>query len=224
MQSRLAAFALGVIGCAVLLSLGTWQLNRHAWKQEIIAQIEARIDDPPAALPAEPDSIRDQFQPVLVQGELDGNDLFVLISLPNIGPAHRLISALETTNGRRILVDRGWIPANHLMRNEPNQSVEIVGNLHWPDEVDSWTPEPDREKRIWFARDVGEMSRELETEPLMVVARTVRATSSIAIPLPVTSAAIANNHLGYAIQWFGLAMVWAGMTAFLIWRIHRRTV
>ena len=224
MQSRLAAFALGVIGCVVLVSLGTWQLNRHVWKQEIIAQIEARIDEPPTTLPAIPDSFRDRFQPVSVQGEFVGRDLFVLISLPNIGPAHRLISALETADGRRILIDRGWIPANHLMRNEPNQSAEIVGNLHWPDEADSWTPEPDREKGIWFARDVGEMAHELETEPLMVVARTVRASAPIAVPLPVTAAGISNNHLGYALQWFGLAIVWAGMTAYLIWRIHRRTV
>ncbi|MGI9389535.1 MAG: SURF1 family protein [Boseongicola sp.] len=224
MQSRLAAFALGVIGCAVLISLGTWQLNRHVWKQEIIAQIEARIDEPPTTLPAIPDSVRDRFKPVLVQGKFYGRDLFVLTSLPNIGPVHRLISALMTTDGRQILIDRGWIPANHLMRNEPNQSVEIVGNLHWPDEVDSWTPEPDRENGIWFGRDVGQMAHELGTEPLMVIARTVSAPAPIAIPLPLTTTAIPNSHLGYAIQWYGLAIVWAGMTAFLIWRIHRRMV
>ena len=224
MRRYIAPLIFGVVGCAILFSLGNWQLNRHAWKQDIIAQIEARIDEPPTVLPAKPDPIRDQFQPVMVQGEYDGRDLFVLISLPNIGPVHRLISALETTDGRRILIDRGWIPTNHLMKNDPTQSVEIQGNLHWPDEVDRWTPAPDRETGVWFARDVDAMARELDTERLMVVARTVRAPAPITVPLPVTTTAIANSHLGYALQWFGLAIVWAGMTAFLIWRIHRRTV
>ena len=43
------------------------------------------------------------------------------------------------------------------------------------------------------------------------------------MPLPVTTEGIPNNHLGYAVQWFGLALVWAGMTLFLLWRTARRT-
>jgi surfeit locus 1 family protein len=44
------------------------------------------------------------------------------------------------------------------------------------------------------------------------------------VPLPVETAAIPNNHFGYAVQWFGLAIVWLGMTVFYLWRIRRRTV
>ena len=73
------------------------------------------------------------------------------------------------------------------------------------------------------ARDVPAMAAHLETEPVLVIARTVTGTDARATPLPVSTEGIPNSHLGYAIQWFGLALVWAGMTGFFLWRMHRRT-
>ena len=106
----------------------------------------------------------------------------------------------------------------------PEAALAVTGNLHWPDEVDSFTPDPDFEAGLVFARDVPVLAEALGTEPILIVARDVSGTDLRATPMPVTSAGIPNNHLGYAVQWFGLALVWAGMTAFLIWRIHARTV
>ena len=64
----------------------------------------------------------------------------------------------------------------------------------------------------------------LGTEPILIIAHRMSGSDPRATPMPVTSAGIPNNHLGYAVQWFGLALVWAGMTAFLIWRIYARSV
>jgi surfeit locus 1 family protein len=100
--------------------------------------------------------------------------------------------------------------------------VTVTGNLHWPDEVDRWTPEPDLSEGLFFARDVPAMAAALGTEPVLVIARAVEGTAPRAQPLPVTAEGIPNDHLGYAIQWFGLAAVWAGMTVWLLWRIRRR--
>ena len=87
--------------------------------------------------------------------------------------------------------------------------------------MDSFTPEPDFEGGLIFARDVPAMANALGTEPVLVIARTLSGTDRSVTPLPVTSEGIPNNHLGYAIQWFGLAIVWAGMTAFFLWRMRR---
>ena len=92
---------------------------------------------------------------------------------------------------------------------------EIVKGLHV-----FFTPEP--EGALWFARDVPAMARALEAEPLLIVAREITPGSAVT-PLPVSTEGIPNDHLHYAITWFGLALVWLGMTVFLMWRIKRRT-
>ena len=68
------------------------------------------------------------------------------------------------------------------------------------------------------------MAEALQTEEVLVIARVVTGTDARATPLPVDTSGIPNDHLQYAVTWFGLAAVWAGMTLFLLWRIRRRKV
>jgi surfeit locus 1 family protein len=65
------------------------------------------------------------------------------------------------------------------------------------------------------------MAEALGTEPLMIV---VEASDDPAAPMPLpVGVNIRNDHLGYAVTWFGLAGVWAVMTGLLLWRIKRRS-
>jgi surfeit locus 1 family protein len=96
--------------------------------------------------------------------------------------------------------------------------------LHWPDEIDSFTPEPDLAGNIWFARDVPALAGALDADPILVVARRIEGIDVAANPLPVGTENIPDSHFGYAVQWFGMAAVWMGMTVFLLWRIRQRTV
>jgi surfeit locus 1 family protein len=217
-------FLLGLVGAVILVSLGTWQLQRLSWKAGIIAEIEARIGAAPVAVPANPDPVRDRFLPVTATGTITDAELDVLVSVKNVGPGYRIISAFETEDGRRILLDRGFVA--DARKGDPRPAVEatVTGNLHWPEEVDSFTPAPDLRRNIWFARDVPAMADALETEPVMIILRDTTEPDPAVTPLPVDSAGIPNDHLEYAITWFGLAIVWVGMTAFLLWRIRQRTV
>lgn len=212
----------GVVGCAILVSLGVWQLNRLAWKEGVLAEIEARIGDAPVSLPETPDPEADRFLPVRVIGRTLGEEARVLVSVKGAGAGYRVISPFETEDGRTILVDEGFIRSSEETAARPAVGMTVAGNLHWPDEVDSFTPDPSPEEGLWFARDVAALAEWFGTEQVLVVARTVTGTDPRATPLPVTTEGIPNNHLGYAVQWFGLAAVWAGMTAFLLWRIRRR--
>ena len=139
----------GVGGSCLLASLGAWQLQRLDWKEGVLAEIESRIAEDPVALPATPVAERDKYLPVILEGDFDGGDLAVLVSLPQVGPAYRLVAAFETAEGRRIMVDRGAVPVANRSHAMAAVSVTVVGNLHWPDEVDLWTPQPDREAGIW---------------------------------------------------------------------------
>ncbi len=226
MRTYLVPVLIGVVGCAILAALGVWQLKRLAWKEGVLTEIEARIGASPGIIPERPDIGSDRFMPVHVIGDFDGSDIPVFLSHDS-GPIYRLVAAMETEDGRRIMVDRGAIPGRgdpvQSLRTMPVTDVTVIGNLHWPDEVDGWTPEPDG-RGVFFGRDVVAMAQVLETEPVLVVAREVSVNEPATTLLPVTVTGIPNNHLGYAIQWFGLAIVWAGMTFFLLWRIRKTTV
>jgi surfeit locus 1 family protein len=214
---------LGILGTAVLISLGVWQLQRLEWKQAILAEIDARMAAAPAALPDDPDPARDRFLPVTATGTITDEEIDVLVSVKGTGPGYRIISAFETDDGRRILLDRGFVRDDRKdAPRPPVPGVTVTGNLHWPDEVDGYTPAADTARNIWFARDVPAMAAALGTEPLMIILRTTSEPAPAVAPFPLDSAGIPNDHLGYAIQWFGLAAVWAGMTGWLLWRIRRR--
>lgn len=213
---------LGLVGAAILLSLGVWQLQRLAWKEAILADISARISAAPVGLPAVPDPAADRYLPVRLTGAFAGDHLDVLVSRKQLGAGVRVIEAFQTDDGRRVMVDRGFVPEDQRSAPRVSGPASVVGNLHWPEEVDGFTPPPDARTGLWFARDVPAMAAQLSTEPLLIVARD--ATGPGIEPLPVDTSGIPNDHLGYAIQWFGLAAVWLGMTAYLLWRISRRTV
>ena len=215
-------FLFGVIGVAILLGLGTWQVQRLAWKNGILNEITTRIKDTPIAIPSEPDPESDKYLPVQATGTVTQDELHVLVSLKQVGAGYRIISAFET-DGRRILLDRGFVGVEQKDAPRLALDVEVKGNLHWPDEVDGYTPAPDLAENIWFARDVDSMAQVLKTEPVFLVVRETSESNPTVTPLPVDISGIPNDHLGYAITWFSLAFVWLGMTAAILWRIRQRT-
>jgi surfeit locus 1 family protein len=212
----------GLAGAAILIGLGLWQVQRLSWKQGVLAEIAARIVADPVALPLTADPVADRFLPVVVDGSFTGESLQVLVSRKEIGAGVRVIAVLETADGRRVLVDRGFLRDADRGMALTVTTARVTGNLHWPAEVDSYTPPPDARTGLWFARDVPAMAAELNTEPVLIVARA--PTGDGIEPMPVDTSTIPNDHLGYAVTWFSLAAVWLGMTAALLWRISRRTV
>lgn len=213
----------GLLGVAVLVSLGVWQLQRLAWKESVLADIAARIEAEPVGLPQDVDREADRYLPVAVEGRFEGETVRVLVSLQGSGPGYRLITGFDV-EGRRVMIDRGFLSESVVQPDPPSGDITVIGNLHWPDEVDGFTPAPDLTRNIWYARDVDALAAQLDAEPVFIIAREISASDAPLTPLPVTADGIPNNHLGYAIQWFGLALVWLGMTAFLAWRITRRSV
>ena len=209
----------GAFGALALCALGVWQVQRLEWKQEILATIDSRIAAPPAPLPASPREGRDNFLAVTAEGHVLGPELLMLLGRQGHGPGYRVIAVFET-NGRRVLLDRGFTPERDRDSNRAGGWMEVVGNLHWPDEWDAFfTPKP--EGNLWFARDVGAMAKQLGAEPVLIVARRTEPPQTDLLPWPVDSSGIPNNHRNYAITWFLMALAWCGMTALWVWRIRR---
>ncbi|MFK7837829.1 MAG: SURF1 family protein [Sulfitobacter sp.] len=217
MNRALFLIIIGLGGAAILVSLGIWQVQRLAWKQGVIAEINARIDAPPVALPADPDPARDAYLPVMVEGHLRGDTLRVLVSQKHVGAGYRLITALEGEEGR-ILIDRGFVAADDKGIATPDGEVRVTGNLQWPQETDGFTPAPDLDNNIWFARDVPALAAALDTREVLLVARKVSEDDPVVTPFPVDTSRIPNDHLQYAITWFSLAAIWVAMSLLFLRR------
>ncbi|TNC47906.1 SURF1 family protein [Rubellimicrobium rubrum] len=213
---------MALVGVAVLCSLGAWQLRRMAQKEELLARIEARIGAEPTDLPAVEalDPMADQYRPVTVTGALGGEEAPVLTSLQGEGTGYRVVSVM-TVADRRILVDLGFAPEADKDRPRLAEQLKVTGNLLWPNETDSWTPPPDLQRNMWFARELSAMATALRTEPVLVVARSIEGAELGTIPIPVDTAGIPNDHYEYAVTWFGLALVWAVMSLVLVGRVRR---
>ncbi len=218
----LIPLAFGLIGAAVLISLGMWQLERLTWKQGVLAEIDARMTAAPVAVPQDATEDAHQFMPVTATGTIAADQIHVLASVKGFGPGFRIIAALDLADGRRILLDRGFVVPKAKNAARPAVAATITGNLLWPDEMNSNTPPHDIEDNHWFARDIPAMAAHLGAEPVMLVQRTSTEDNLVTTPFPVDSAGIPNNHLEYVLTWFGLAIVWLVMTGYFLWRSRQR--
>jgi len=214
----------GITGIAILLSLGTWQVKRMGWKNTILAQIEAQIIADPVPLPAKPNPEFDNRLSVHVKALIGFDEAHVIYSTKRNGPGFLVIApALTKPDGRKVLIDMGYIPEAQKTTVRKPQEVTIVGNILWPNEVDGYTPEPNMDRNIWFARDANKMAKHFGTESFLIVARSIEVGDYGTNPQPI-GLNIPNDHLEYAITWFSLALVWFGMTLYLLYRIRQKTV
>jgi surfeit locus 1 family protein len=73
---------------------------------------------------------------------------------------------------------------------------------------------------MFFSREVGPLSAHLGTDPVLLVLRNATRPHPVIQPVPVYEVRIPDNHIGYAVQWFAMALAWAGMTLLFLWRIR----
>lgn len=216
----IAPLLFGLIGTAVLIALGLWQVQRLDWKRGILDSIGTRIAADPVAVPPAPIPAEDQYRRVEASGVIGAGEIHVYTASPSGGVGYRVIAPFTLTDGRRILIDRGFVPIGEKDAARPVGPISVLGSLLWPDDGALASNPPDLARNIWIGRDLPAMASEMGTEPLLIVAAETDPADGPA-PLPVT-VNIPNSHLEYAVTWFGLAAVWAGMTLWLLWRIKRR--
>ena len=218
MKNIVIPIIFGLGGVLVLVSLSYWQVQRLNWKQEILSDITYSLNSEPVELNDELLKKSNQYLPIKVSGKVSDKEVHVLISLKKRGAGYRLVSAFDIGK-RKVLLDQGFISLKDKNTLRGTRQIDLIGNLYWPDEIDRFTPSPDKNKNIWFARDIDEIAAELSTEPFLIVARNILPEDPNVMMLPVSTESIPNNHLQYAITWFLLALVWLGMTLYFLWRM-----
>jgi surfeit locus 1 family protein len=208
------AFALPVLG--VLLYLGTWQAQRLAWKNAILAEIAAAEAGPARRLTPNPR----EFEKVALTGRFD-HAREVLLGLEVRGPtlgAH-LVTPLLRDDAAPVLVDRGWVPMeSRAPIARPEGPVTIEGFIRAPDIRNRFSAEDDTAGRRFFTFDPTAIGAAIGLAPAPYAV--VALGSPGGLPDPArTLPRPRNNHLGYAITWYGLALALLGVSA--VWMRRR---
>lgn len=209
----------------LLVFLGVWQVQRLQWKQGLIDRAEAVATAPPASPAAVLDADQPEFGKVALVCPGLATAPFVELQTIHEGQAGvRLISACRHPGyGPTLLIDRGFVAESVSARPPVSASatpVRLVAQVRA-------TPAPGpmalaAEGRRFFARDNAAMARVLGVDgpvaPWTLFALTSSNPEWLALKPSAPPAAFSNNHLGYAITWFGLALALAGFYIALLRR------
>jgi surfeit locus 1 family protein len=223
----------------VLVALGTWQLQRKAWKEELVDTLTRRFAAAPVELPppsqwASLRQDRDEFTRVKFRAEYrPGQEALVWATGSGLrddvkGPGVFVFTPARLASGETVVINRGYVasrtPTGATARPAPAEGpAEITGILRWP-EPKGWelTSPYDKGAQLWFVRDQMAMAQEYGWQgvaPFYIERESQQPPDGLPPPGPL-KANLPNNHLQYAVTWFGLAVVLLGVFGF--WLRSRR--
>lgn len=227
--------ALTLIGLAILIGLGVWQLNRLEWKQDVIAKIEERSSGAPITLDEalalarkgeDPDYYR-----VRVEGRFDHAHERHLYAISDGKPGWHVITPLRTQD-ELVFVDRGFVPESlkepaSRLPGQIEGTVTVTGLVRKPEGPGPFTPDNEPEANRWFWPDLYSMlesiypTATIEPPPFFLEME----KSEVPGGWPKggqTRLDIPNNHLQYALTWFALALCLAVIYAVYVWSAYRK--
>jgi surfeit locus 1 family protein len=229
-----------VLMVTLLLGLGFWQLQRRVEKHALIAALTERLAAPPAELPS-PDRWSaltpgsDEFRRVRFAATFEAvPDAMVYSSGSAVrsdvsGPGTWAFLPARLAGGETVAVNAGFVQNTMQDRAQEDRAVTrlvtgaplmLTGYLRFPESAGLLTPRENLEKRLWFARDTVAMTQKLgwdrggRVAPFYIDLESPVPASGIPKPGPL-DVHLKDDHLQYAITWFGLAAVVA--IAFAVW-------
>ncbi|MBY5707340.1 SURF1 family protein [Rhizobium leguminosarum] len=223
-RSRLPVFTgiLVLIALAILISLGTWQVERLHWKEGLIADIAARQAASPVpladieAMAAAGGDI--EYRKVTASGRYINNKERHFFATWRGQTGYYIYTPLELADGRFLFVNRGFVPFDN---KEPEtrmqgqltdqQTVTGLAREKLPGKPSWVVPDNDVAKNIFYWKDLDVMAESVGLEKASVIPFFVDADSTpnpAGLPIGgVTQVDLPNDHLQYAFTWYGLAAV-----------------
>ena len=201
-------------GVALLIGLGLWQIQRLHEKEALIANVDAGMKASPVPL-AEALKLgaAAEYHHVRVTGHfLHDKELYVFSRGPLGAVGVDVVTPLVQDNGETVLVDRGFVP--EALRDPKTRAAAqvpgdaaLTGVLRLSQQPGMFTPAPNRGTRLWFVRNVPEMAAAAGVSAPSVIIEADATPNPGGWPLGGrTQIDFPNDHLQYAITWFGLAL------------------
>lgn len=215
---------------ALLIGLGVWQVKRLHWKEHLLARIAEAKAEPPEPLIVVLRRIADgdDADYTRVQAacpDIETTPAIRLFAVTDAGAGYRIITVCRLAAGGAydsILVDRGFVAQDDAGRLGPGRALArpIVGILRRGDPPTFVTPKNQPAQDLWYWRDIPAMARALDAPRpaptfLMLQAPAPQGFGPTPAAAPTN---IPNNHLQYAVTWFGLAAALAGVYLAMLWR------
>ncbi|MDC3068227.1 SURF1 family protein [Candidatus Pelagibacter sp.] len=187
----------------VFIGLGTWQIIRLNWKNNLILEIENSLKNPPVELAQ---SKKENFLKIKASGSIDFDKQIYLYNLNESGtPGFEVINPI-TIGDENFLINRGWIPFEKKGTQEINvfDQKNIIGTLRLQGRKNIFKPDNDLDENYWFS-----LNREdiLKFTGKNFSKYIIYLDGNYQLPRPKKiTANISNNHQKYAITWFSLAL------------------
>lgn len=236
---RRAALAVpGLLLFLGFLALGSWQLQRRAWKRALIERVEQRVHAAPVTLPPPADwgavhAAAHEYLPVRVEGRWRGEATVLAQALTGRGGGFWVMTPLQREDGTQVWVNRGFVPQAQRARWRAGGAASadagpqrVEGLLRMNEPGGGFLRANDPVQQRWTSRDVVAMARERgldRASPFFVDAGLPGRSEPVADgPQPgLTVIRFADNHLVYALTWYGLALMVVG-AAWTVVRHERR--
>jgi surfeit locus 1 family protein len=218
-------------GVALLVGLGTWQIQRLHWKETLTAARQARMSAPAIELPATIDPITLEYRRIMLTGRFLHDRELYLGSRPHGGVVgFGVVTPLVLSDGREVLVHRGWVPPERKdPGRRPEGRVEGIVALEAVVRIGGWKGSnwfrPDNVPRdnYWHWVDLPAMAAHAGLEPPVLeiyVDAVVDGPGGLPIAVPL-QIHLPNDHLQYAFTWYALAF--ALLIIYLIYHTRRDT-
>ncbi len=224
----------GIFACAGFVLLGNWQVRRLAWKEELIARVDRNIAAPPQAAPSRAQWAAigrpDEYRKLCLDGSyLAGHETLVQ-AVTRLGPGWWVLAPLRTVQGDTLLVNRGFVDAPH--RDAASRAAgeegtrQVCGLLRLSEPHGAFLRDNVPAEGRWYSRDVAAIAAAQQL-PAAELAPYFLDADATANPggWPVgglTVVQFRNSHLGYALTWYGLALLTAAGLAILVRHQRRR--
>lgn len=205
----------------ILLGLGTWQAQRLAWKNDVLARIAAAE----AAAPAPFSDPPVPYAKLEVLGRFDhAREALLGVEIRANRMGARLLVPFLRDSGQPLLVDRGWVPLDGLAGlPRPEGPQRIMGYVRFGEPAGRFAAQDDVAGRRFYHYDPAAIGTALGV-PRMAPYGLVLLGQAGSLPEPAqTLPRPRNNHLGYAITWYGLALSLIGVFAAFAWRNRNKT-
>ena len=208
-----------LIGFIFLLSLGTWQLERLKWKNNLIAERQSFLNDVPLEFDGDITQLNGlMWKPVVVSGIFEHDkELYLAARSMRGNVGFHVLTPIRLSNGKNILINRGWVPREKKApstRVEANilNKTEVTGIINPGFKKGAFSPKNDATKNVWLYIDFDEMSSaiNLELEEFVIDAN---ENGEGGFPIgSQTRVNLPNDHLQYSVTWYllsiTLVMVW----------------
>lgn len=225
--------------CAGFVALGTWQVKRLAWKEDLIERVEARVKAAAVEAPRTADwpvvnAENNEYRHVRITGSFLHELSTKVQATTQLGSGYWLMTPLRRADGSIVLINRGFIPQKDPDAQQlslPSGVTTVTGLLRMSEPKGGYLRENDPAQNRWYSRDIQAIAQArglAKVAPYFIDADASQEsvydrTSEQGVRYPVgglTVVSFPNNHLVYALTWYALALMTIG-AAVWVWREER---